>query len=88
MDFFCGKYVMEEIFEFLLDANIYFFWVILQNQKSDFQIFTFSKCKDDLAGVFTSQPIADVALLTATECDGKEPHLQEPQHFALLLHGH
>ena len=39
--------------------------MILKNPLSDFQIFTFSECKDDLTGLFTSQPITVVAHSTA-----------------------
>ena len=56
----------------------------MKNPQSDFQIFTFSECKDDLTDLFTSQPIADVALSSASvQCAG-----QGPQHVALLLHAY
>ena len=65
MDFFLSKkHVNEEIFNSFL-CQYFLFWVILKNPQSDFQIFTISECKDDLTGLFTSQPIAVVALSTA-----------------------
>ena len=47
--------------------------MILNNPKSDFQIFTFSECKDDLTSLFTSQSIAVVALSTAPVCRPRAP---------------
>ena len=43
------------------------------NLQSDFQIFTFSECKDDLTGLFISQPIAVVTLSTAPACRPRAP---------------
>ena len=63
--FLSENHVIEEIFKFFF-CQYLLFWVILKNPQSDFQIFTFLKCKDDLTGLFTSQPIAVVALSTAS----------------------
>ena len=47
----------------------------MKNPQSDFLIFTFSECKDDLTGLFTSQPIAVVALSTGPVCWPNAPPL-------------
>ena len=50
----------------------------MKNPQSDFQIFTFSECKDDLTGLFTSQPIAVVALSTAPAGRPRAPSAGAP----------
>ena len=45
----------------------------MKNPQSDIQIFTFSESKDDLTGLFTSQPITVVALSTAPACRPRAP---------------
>ena len=52
--------------------------MILKNPQWDFLIFTFSECKDDLTGWFTSQPIAVVALSTASVCRPRAPSAGAP----------
>ena len=72
-----------------------YFWHILQlslihkcpGPQSDFQIFTFLECKDDLNGLLTSQPITVVALSTAPASAGAitlcplAPHPPAPQQL-------
>ena len=60
--------------------------MILKNPQSDFQIFTFSECKDDLTGLFTSQPIAVVALSTAPACRPRAPSAGAPTLCPLAPH--
>ena len=85
---------IEEILKFIF-CQYLLFLVILKNQQSDFHIFTFSKCKDDLTGLFTSQPITVVAHSTAPVCRPRAPfagattvcplapHLAAPQQLPL-----
>ena len=75
MDFFWVKTMVWKKFGFFFSANIYYFewyWRILN------QIFTFSECKDDLTSLFTSQPIAVVALSTASVCRPRAPSAGAP----------
>ena len=84
--FFSSKnHVIEEILKSFV-CQYLLFWVILKNQQSDFHIFTFSKCKDDLTGLFTSQPIAVVALLTAPVCRLRAPSSGAPTVCPLAPH--
>ena len=57
LDFFKWKPCYGTKFEVFFLYQ-YLFWVILKSQQSGFQIFTFSECKNDLTGLFTSQPVA------------------------------
>ena len=54
--------------------------MILKSPQSDFQNVTFSDCKDDLTGWFTSQPIAVVALSTASVCWPRVPSAGAPTY--------
>ena len=60
--------------------------MILKNQQSDFHIFTFSKCKNYLTGLFTSQPFAVVALSTAPVCRLRAPSGGTPTVCPLAPH--
>ena len=60
------------------------FSVILKNPQTDFHIFTFSECKDDWTGLFTSQPITVVALSTAPACQQRAPSAGAPRLFLFL----
>ena len=90
MDFFflSKNHVIEEIFKLFLWEYFFLFWVILKNPQSNFQIFTFSECKDDLTSLFTSQNQSQLLPSQLLQHKGQEPHLEEPQHFVLLLHIH
>ena len=86
MDFFFSKnHVIEEILKFFF-CQYLLFWVILKTQQSDYHIFTFSKCKDDLTGLFTSQTIAVVALSTAPVCRLRAPSAGAPTVSPLAPH--
>ena len=52
MDFFRVKTMLLKKFWSFFVCQYLLFWVILKNQQSDFHIFTFSKCKDDLTNRF------------------------------------
>ena len=52
--------------------------MILNNPQSNFQIFTFSECRDDLTNLFTSQPIVVFALSTASVCRPIAPSAEAP----------
>ena len=58
----------------------------MKNPQSEFQIFTFSECKDDLTGLFTSQPITVVALSTAPACRPRAPSAGAPTLCPLAPH--
>ena len=75
--FLSENYGMKEILNFFF-CQYLLFWVILKNPQPDFQIFTFSECKDDLTSLFTSQPIAVVALSTASVCRPRAPSAGAP----------
>ena len=60
--------------------------MILKNPKTDFLMFTFSECKDDLTCLFTSQPIAVVALSTAPLCWPRAPSAGAPTLCPLTPH--
>ena len=84
--FFSSKtHVIEEILNFFV-CQYLLFWVILKNQQSDIHIFTFSKCKDDLTSLFTSQPITVVALSTALVCRLRAPSAGAPTVCPLAPH--
>ena len=85
MDFFWVKtMLLKKFLSFFCQYLL--FWVILKNQQSDFHIFTFSKCKDDLTGLFTSQPITVVALSTAPAFRPRDPSAGAPTLCPLALH--
>ena len=50
----------------------------IEESTTDFQNFTFSECKDDLIGLFTSQPITVIALSTASACQPRAPSAGAP----------
>ena len=85
-EFFLSKnHVIEKILKFFF-ANS-FSLVILKNPHSNLQNFTFSECKNDLAGLLhhNQSQLLPSQLLQHV---GQEPHLHEPQHIVLLLHIH
>ena len=59
----------------------------IEDPQSNFQNFTFSECKDDLTGVFTSQPIAVVDLLTAPVSRLRAPSTGAPSLCPLVNSG-
>ena len=78
MDFFLSEnHVVEGILKFILSIFIIFSDIEQSTIKfSDFH--TFLECKDDLTRLFTSQPIAVVALSTASVCQPRTPSAGAP----------
>ena len=78
MDFFFSEnHVVEGILKFILSIFIIFSDIEQSTIKfSDFH--TFLECKDDLTRLFTSQPIAVVALSTASVCQPRTPSAGAP----------
>ena len=58
----------------------------MKNPQSDFKIFTFSECKDDLTSWFTAQSIVVVALSTASVCRPRAPSAGAPTLCPLAPH--
>ena len=58
----------------------------MKNPKSDLKKVTFSECKDDFVCLFTSQPIAVVALSTAPVCRPRAPSAGAPTRCPLAPH--
>ena len=78
MDFFLSEnHVVKGILKFILSIFIIFSDIEQSTIKfSDFH--TFLECEDDLTRLFTSQPIAVVALSTASVCQPRTPSAGAP----------